>query len=285
MDELSVRVDQTIDEASAGCCGGADAGCGSASSPAPTSTASSPTIEDQVRATYDGLAESGTSILCCAPQTIYRPEELDGVPDWVLELSSGCGSPLDAVELTAGMTVADFGCGAGLDLLIAAQRVGADGRVIGVDASPHMVKTARRAAKEAGAANVDVRVGDIRRPPIRDGSVDVLMSNCVLGMFPDKEQILGEILRVLHPGGLAVISDVVYADETVPAEAAVATSATAEEFASCVVGLTAAQYRRLVSDAGFAEVTFRADGPVPYRDGAQVMSSMIFARAGERACC
>jgi arsenite methyltransferase len=152
-----------------------------------------------------------------------------------------------------------------------------------------MVKTARRAAKEAGAANIDVRVGDIRRPPLRPDSVDVVLSNCVLGMFPDKEQVLSVIAGALRPGGMAVISDVVYADGTPPEGMTTAESASAEEFAQCVVGVTASQYRQLVLNAGFADAEIVSEGPVAYRDGTQVASATVFAYRGERApsesCC
>jgi SAM-dependent methyltransferase len=242
-----------------------------------------------VKQRYDQLAGAGASSLCCSPHAVYREDELAGIPPWVLELSSGCGSPLDAIDLRPGQTVVDFGCGAGLDLLIAARRVGSTGRVIGIDGSMHMVRTARRAAKETGLTNIDVRVGDIRRPPLRAGSVDVVLSNCVLGMFPDKQQVLGVIADALRPGGVAVISDVVYADGTPPPDVTTEDVAGAEDFARCVVGMTESQYRELVTAAGFARVEVRSDGLVPYRDGAEVTSAMIFAYRDdgvpERPCC
>lgn len=274
--------------------GAAGSGCGC--SPAATAQAvlvepGSGTIpvETQVRQRYDQLASAGTSTLCCSPGTVYSDEELAEIPLWVLELSSGCGSPLTAISLQPGQTVADFGCGAGLDLLIAARKVGPAGRVIGIDGSMHMVKAARRAAKEAGAANIDVRVGDIRRPPLRPASVDVVLSNCVLGMFPDKQQVLSAVADALRPGGVAVISDVVHADGAAPADVVAEDSASADEFARCVVGVTESQYRQMVLAAGFARVEMRSDGLVPYRDGTQVTSATIFAYRNDSApgqpCC
>jgi arsenite methyltransferase len=246
-------------------------------------------VEVHVKERYDQLASAGASTLCCAPAAVYTPEELAGIPSWVLELSSGCGSPLDALSLQPGQIVADFGCGAGLDLLIAARRVGPGGRVIGIDGSMPMVRAARRAAKEAGAANIDVRIGDLRRPPLRPGSVDVVLSNCVLGMFPDKQQVLSVIASTLRPGGVAVISDVVYADGTTPEEVMTAESASADDFARCVVGLTESEYSQLVTDAGFARAEFRGTGPVAYRDGASVTSATIFAyrdnQPPSESCC
>lgn len=270
----------------------AAAGCGCV--PAPSRSVAAPQerdvqIEEHVRRQYDELASAGTSTLCCAPAAIYTDEELAGVPSWVLKLSSGCGSPLNVIDLQPGQIVADFGCGAGLDLLIAARRVGPGGKVIGIDGSRDMVKTARRAAKETGAANIEVRVGDIRRPPLRPESVDVVLSNCVLGMFPDKQQILGVIAGALRPGGVAVISDVVYADGTPEEDMTTSDSASADDYARCVVGLTESQYRQLALDAGFARAEFHGGGAVAYRDGATITSATIFAYRDDqplaRPCC
>ncbi|QKV92994.1 methyltransferase domain-containing protein [Streptomyces sp. NA02950] len=244
-------------------------------------------IEITVKERYDTLAQAGTSNLCCAPQAIYTPDQLDGIPQWVLDLSSGCGAPLGAIDLRPGQAVADFGCGAGLDLILAARRVGPGGRVIGIDGSLSMVRTARRAAKETGHTNIDVRVGDIRRPPLRPSSVDVLLSNCVLGMFPDKAQVLEAISEALRPGGYAVISDVVYLDE-VPEGAVTTGEADADDYARCVVGMTTDQYREMVVSAGFDHVDIRDDGSVAYRDGARVTSATIVAYRGqppETPCC
>jgi arsenite methyltransferase len=282
-------------EAGAGTCCSSDVAEESGACCSATPTAAAPVVQvapvsAAVKARYDRMAGQGTSTLCCSPRTVYSEEELAGVPPWVLELSSGCGSPLDAVTLTPGQTVVDFGCGAGLDLLIAARRVGPDGRVIGIDGSVNMVRTARRAAAEAGLSNIDVRVGDIRRPPLRAGTVDVLLSNCVLGMFPDKQEVLSAIATALRPGGMAVISDVVYADGTPPPGVTTTASATAEDFARCVVGMTETAYRDMILESGFDKVDLRTDGLVPYRDGTEVTSAMIFAYRGAAApsgqpCC
>lgn len=254
-----------------------------------TVRASVPSVEMQVKQRYDGLAQGGASDVCCAPQSVYSPQELAEIPQWVLDLSSGCGSPLGKVDLQPGQVVVDFGCGAGLDLLLAAKKVGEHGRVVGIDGSVTMVRNARRAAKEAGLSNIDVRVGDLRRPPVRDGSADILLSNCVLGMFPDKGKILWAMARVLRPGGYAVISDVVLVDGVPTLDVTPVESSGAEEFGRCVVGLTIDQYRDLVTRCGFDRVEVHQTGQVSYRDGARVISATIIGRRvvgeAESACC
>jgi SAM-dependent methyltransferase len=239
-------------------------------------------VDVQVKEIYDQAARAGASSLCCAPRDTYAEADLAGIPGWVLELSSGCGSPLGSVDLRPSQAVADFGCGAGLDLIIAARRVGPAGKVIGVDASAAMVRTARRAVREAGLGNVDVRVGDLRRPPLRDASVDVLLCNCVLSMFPDKGAVLGEMARVLAPGGYAVISDAILAGDEPAAEPG------EEDWGACVVGLTEREYRDVIAGAGFAGVRLQSRSPVQYRDGAQVVSATLIAYRGDAppgSCC
>jgi arsenite methyltransferase len=246
-------------------------------------------VDVQVKERYDTMAQTGTSNLCCAPQRVYSADDLASIPSWVLELSSGCGSPVTSLSLQPGQTVVDLGCGAGLDLLLAARRVGDEGQVIGVEASSTMVANARRAATESGFANIDVRVGDIRRPPVRPASVDVVLSNCVLSMFEDKAVVLRGMAAMLRPGGYAVISDVVYTSEVPDSDVTVEDGATGDDYARCVVGMTADQYRDLVLSAGFETVDIRDDGVVSYRDGAEVTSATILAyktvKPGETACC
>lgn len=242
-----------------------------------------PPVDVQVKERYEAAARAGASTLCCSPRDTYTAADMAGIPDWVLELSSGCGSPLNAIDLLPGQVVADFGCGAGLDLIIAARRVGPEGRVVGVDASPEMVRAARKAAQEVGVVNIDVRVGDLRRPPLRDASVDVLLCNCVLSMFPDKQAVLDAVARVLKPDGYAVISDAVDAGDTPRGEPAAA------DWAACTVGLTEGEYREMILAAGFARAELRNRSPAQYRDGAQVVSATILAyRDGaslSQPCC
>ena len=139
----------------------------------------------------------------------YDDEVFTNLPEGMMETSFGCGDPLSFSEIKAGETVLDIGCGAGLDLLLAAEKVGPKGRVIGIDMTEEMLDKARKNIAASGYANIELRKGIIEAMPIEDGSVDWVISNCVINLSPEKERVFAEVARVLKPGGKMLVSDMV----------------------------------------------------------------------------
>ncbi len=205
-----------------------------------------------VRERYGRLARGAGS--CCAPTCDsrslgYTDEELSSVPEGA-DLGLGCGSPLALAALKPGETVVDLGSGAGIDCFLAARMVGARGRVIGVDMTPEMVGRARASAREHGYRNVDFRLGAIEELPIEDRSADVVISNCVINLSPDKRRVFGEALRVLRPGGRLVVSDVVLA-RGLPQRVRESLDA----YLGCVAGAALKRdYLSMIQSAGFERV-------------------------------
>ena len=179
---------------------------------------------------------------CCAPTCCggstsssslkvgYSPEDVSSAPEGA-DLGLGCGNPQAIAGLKPGEIVLDLGAGAGFDAFLAARQVGSNGRVIGVDMTPAMLEKARHNAARAGTENVEFRLGEIEHLPVADASVDVIMSNCVINLSPDKPAVFAEAFRVLKPGGRIAVSDVV---ATKPLPDALARSVAAH--AGCIAG-------------------------------------------------
>jgi arsenite methyltransferase len=221
-------------------------------------------IHDLVRDRYGKIAREGVPVPeagCCGPKpaTIatrigYGADDVAAAPAGA-NLGLGCGAPLAHAALRPGETVLDLGSGAGFDAFLAAREVGPSGRVIGVDMTPEMLARARDNAERAGHGNVEFREGRIEALPLEDASVDVVISNCVINLVPDKGAVYREIARVLRPGGRLVISDVVLA---APLPPVVADSVAA--LTGCVAGASLREdYLALVRAAGLADVAVLED--------------------------
>ena len=205
----------------------------------------------------------GDSGGCCGPTTLeiddtfgsalYSAGERDSLPLAAVAASLGCGNPTAVAELREGETVLDLGSGGGIDVLLSARRVGPTGFAYGIDMTDEMLDLARGNADRAGATNLQFLKGTIEDIPLSNGSVDVVISNCVINLSVDKPRVLAEMFRVLAPGGRIGVSDVVADDELTPAERAARGS-----YVGCIAGaLSKAEYVEGLAAAGFVDVSVR----------------------------
>lgn len=229
-------------------------------------------VNDQIRAAvreaYSQIA-SGEATSCCAPaadessccgsspvpipvaslELGYSEAELAAVPEGA-DLGLGCGNPNAIAALKPGEVVLDLGSGAGFDAFLSARAVGEQGSVIGVDMTPAMVSKARANAEQGGYRNVDFRLGEIEHLPVADGSIDVIISNCVINLSPDKAAVFREAFRVLKPGGRVAVSDVV-ATADIPDDV----KADLSLYSGCVSGASfIGEIRSYMVDAGFSDI-------------------------------
>jgi SAM-dependent methyltransferase len=207
-------------------------------------------VREEVRAHYGAFARASAS--CCAPRnTLYSADALQAVPPDVAGFSAGNGDPVTPAKLQPGETVLDLGSGGGLDCVLAARQVGATGHVIGVDMTPEMLARARRSVERLGLGNVEFREGYLESLPVADDSVDVVISNCVINLSPDKPRVFGEIFRVLKPGGRISVSDSV-TNGPVPE----ALRRNSEAWCGCTSGaLPYGDYVAALKHVGFVDVT------------------------------
>jgi arsenite methyltransferase len=182
--------------------------------------------------------------------SLYSGDEREALPDAARLASLGCGNPTAVAELRPGETVLDLGSGGGIDVLLSARRVGPDGKAYGLDMTDEMLELARANQRAAGTDNVEWLKGTIEEVPLPDGSVDVVISNCVINLSVDKPRVLREAARVLRSGGRFGVTDVI-ADQDMDA----ATRADMAQWTGCVAGaLTAAEFERELAVAGFEEI-------------------------------
>src|SRR3954447_13654871 len=221
-------------------------------------------IHDAVQKKYGAIAtavgQAAPSTGCCGPtacgggdpitSNLYSAAETSRLPADAVSASMGCGNPTALLTLEAGDTVLDLGSGGGIDVLLSARRVGPTGKVYGLDLTDDMLSLARENQRRAGVENVEFLKGEIEQIPLPDNSVDVIISNCVINLSGDKDQVLREAFRVLKPGGRFAVSDVVVRGE-VPADI----RRNVELWVGCVAGaLQDTEYTDKLTKAGFAAI-------------------------------
>ena len=250
--DTNMKQTQTIPvtgaEASAACCG--PSCCGGDG----RDDRGADAVTAVVREKYGAVATSGLSsrqdgVRAVAEAFGYSPEELSAIPAEA-NMGLSCGNPTATANLRPGEVVVDLGSGGGLDVFLAARKVGPTGKAIGIDMTPDMVALAQKNAAKSGLGNVEFHLGTIDRIPLPDASADVVISNCVINLAPDKRAVFREISRILKPGGRLAVSDIAL-KKSLPPEIANDLMA----YVGCVAGaIRIEEYRRGLAEAGFADV-------------------------------
>ncbi len=228
-------------------------------------------VKTYVRRRYGSLARrQGQS--CCSSSAnsstgnasrLYPESELQELPSSVRDISLGCGNPTAIAELKPGEVVLDLGSGGGIDCFFAAKTVGPNGKVIGLDMTPSMINLAKVNAEKMGIDNVEFRRGEMEKMPVDSESVDVIISNCVVNLSPDKDAVFGEAFRVLKPGGRLCVSDIVVLGDLPPE-----VRASMEAWAGCVAGaLEKDTYLEKIRSAGFVVLEDSIEGSFSSRVG------------------
>jgi arsenite methyltransferase len=228
-------------------------------------------IKKDVREKYAKIAVKGgfcftPSASCCGNTDVsdiskkigYTTEDLASIPEGA-NLGLGCGNPVALASLRKGETVLDLGSGGGFDCFLAANQVGKEGRVIGVDMTPEMIAKARENALKGGYGNVEFRLGEIENLPVADSTVDAVISNCVINLSPDKEKVFSELFRAMKPGGRFMISDVVLLKDLPDF-----IKNSKEAYVGCLAGaIKKDEYMAALERAGFEELEITEQTPVP----------------------
>lgn len=234
-------------------------------------------LKRNVRDNYGAVARAGGGLSAAIDPTEagYAAEDLAAAPEGS-NMGLGCGNPLALADIKPGETVLDLGSGGGFDCFLAANAVGPEGHVIGVDMTEDMIALARLNAQKGGFGNVEFRLGEIESLPVDEGTVDLILSNCVINLVPDKDRAFGEAYRVLKPGGRLHVSDIVLTSDELPEALC-----DAQAYVNCIAGAVSREaYLQAMRAAGFENVTVHSE-----RDAAQLLGSGCCAPPAEEEDC
>jgi len=240
-------------------------------------------IKQNVRKGYGRIAQQGSSCCpsssCCGSSNLaqgisktvgYTEQDIQAVPDGA-NLGLGCGNPVAIASLKEGEVVLDLGSGAGFDAFLASPRVGTTGRVIGVDMTPEMIKKAGENAQKGNYKNVEFRLGEIEKLPVEDNSIDVIISNCVINLSPEKQKVFEEAFRVLKPGGRLMVSDLVLVKDLPDI-----IKESVEAYVGCFAGaIMKDEYLNFIKYAGFLDVKIVSQSSYPIEAMANDVTAQV----------